>query len=424
MNPKLPRAGTMNAAQRAVPAAPPHISVHCKAVKGTSAQAKLLPKAHRPPVAPPVRSAKPPAFTPPKPIQPKMATPFPVKRAPAPTAQVRVPIQLAKTRPLAPTRAVIQRMEEVSSSSSSSSSDVVVVMSSASDALLSFTKSDGAVIDISHDDMKEQLNGTYRKSGRTVGGSYISYCCYNKGELRPDETRSPERYCHQGYIEVNKTLRQQGISYVLAYAGAVYASTRLGYTRVGTNSVNQNSGPLAKALGFKAIGEIQILSATTVTQQAFAGMRKYGWRVTGGTLAPRLAMGSSSSSSSSYTDATPLLDDDAPKKSKWCCCFLTTAVCRWRGLPDDCEELTLLRRYRDTYLRNSETGVSAVEHYYEIAPSIATAINDDPDAKTIYHWIYEVIHRCIDAIKREDYDSVFEQYKQMVLDLEARYQKL
>ncbi|HKR21011.1 MAG TPA: CFI-box-CTERM domain-containing protein, partial [Pyrinomonadaceae bacterium] len=264
---------------------------------------------------------------------------------------------------------------------------------------------------------EDKLNGIYSDGVKTYGGCYVTYAGYSKGNTLPDESIAPVTFCHQGYIKVNDNIRRQGISYVLAYAGAVYASTQLGYTNVGTNMPNSNSSKLAQQLGFGKSSGITILPVLTVTREAMAGMQRYGWRVTGGSLAARSGI---SSSPRPVTDRSRLLDD-APPKSKWCCCFLTTACCRWRGLPDDCEELTLLRHFRDTYLRNLDSGSSAVQHYYEVAPAIATAIEQDQDAVTVYDWIYEVIRGCIDAMQREDYDSVFEQYKQMVLELEARY---
>lgn len=37
-------------------------------------------------------------------------------------------------------------------------------------------------------------------------------------------------------------------------------------------------------------------------------------------------------------------------------CFITTAACELRGLPDDCRELTTLRRFRDEVLLSSQEG--------------------------------------------------------------------
>ncbi len=49
-------------------------------------------------------------------------------------------------------------------------------------------------------------------------------------------------------------------------------------------------------------------------------------------------------------------------------CFITTAICEGLGLPDDCEELQVLRAWRDSYLVNTEDGKESVQLYYDVAP--------------------------------------------------------
>lgn len=56
-------------------------------------------------------------------------------------------------------------------------------------------------------------------------------------------------------------------------------------------------------------------------------------------------------------------------------CFITTAVCRSRGLPDDCAELTAFRAFRDGYLRTCPDGAALIDEYYNIAPAIVTCID-------------------------------------------------
>ena len=45
-------------------------------------------------------------------------------------------------------------------------------------------------------------------------------------------------------------------------------------------------------------------------------------------------------------------------------CYLTTACVVAKNLPDDCEELTALRNFRDTYLRNHENGEEDILHRF------------------------------------------------------------
>lgn len=55
-------------------------------------------------------------------------------------------------------------------------------------------------------------------------------------------------------------------------------------------------------------------------------------------------------------------------------CFLTTACCGLIGLPDDCFELTTLRRFRDDIMMATADGRADVARYYAEAPRIVAAI--------------------------------------------------
>jgi len=68
-------------------------------------------------------------------------------------------------------------------------------------------------------------------------------------------------------------------------------------------------------------------------------------------------------------------------------CFITTAVCGSRGLPDDCEELQVLRAFRDSVMQAPQYEV-LVKRYYKIAPRIVRAIDALPFARGLYDFIY------------------------------------
>ncbi len=55
-------------------------------------------------------------------------------------------------------------------------------------------------------------------------------------------------------------------------------------------------------------------------------------------------------------------------------CFLTTAASHAIGLPDDCWELETLRAFRDGPLRHMDGGRELIDHYYETAPHIVSAL--------------------------------------------------
>lgn len=103
-------------------------------------------------------------------------------------------------------------------------------------------------------------------------------------------------------------------------------------------------------------------------------------------------------------------------------CFITTACCRRQNKPDDCYELTLLRKYRDTYLASLPNGQDMIAVYYDIAPSIVKHIDRRPDAGQIYDQIWsDYILPCIRLIEGGKYEECRILYTNMVIDLKERY---
>lgn len=64
-----------------------------------------------------------------------------------------------------------------------------------------------------------------------------------------------------------------------------------------------------------------------------------------------------------------------PPKASGGGCFITTAICEARCLPDNCEELQILREFRDTYMMATCRGRNRVRQYYERAPQIAARLS-------------------------------------------------
>lgn len=105
---------------------------------------------------------------------------------------------------------------------------------------------------------------------------------------------------------------------------------------------------------------------------------------------------------------------------KWC--YITTAACQVRGMEDDCDELNLLRTYRDTYMASQPGGAELIRNYYDVAPSIVNHINRQPDSRQIYDRLWDLyIDPCIQAIRGGRMDECLELYTQMVLETKDRY---
>ncbi|MGH7743696.1 MAG: CFI-box-CTERM domain-containing protein [Candidatus Dormibacteria bacterium] len=99
-------------------------------------------------------------------------------------------------------------------------------------------------------------------------------------------------------------------------------------------------------------------------------------------------------------------------------CFITTACVVSRGLADDCEELTVLRKLRDGYLSRLTGGPALVSHYYRVAPAIVSALDQREDKAEVYERIYGVVvQRCVDMTLSQEPHRAVEQYRAAVHDL-------
>jgi hypothetical protein len=87
-------------------------------------------------------------------------------------------------------------------------------------------------------------------------------------------------------------------------------------------------------------------------------------------------------------------------------CYLTTACCEYKGLPDDCEELTILRKFRDEYVSKELTA-----EYYRVAPSIVAKIRN---SNVWMEYVYDTVKRCVRYIKGGYNSLALEEYKDMV----------
>lgn len=103
-----------------------------------------------------------------------------------------------------------------------------------------------------------------------------------------------------------------------------------------------------------------------------------------------------------------------PKKKR---CFLTTACVQWRGLPDDCQELTVLREFRDGYLQGTASGDRLITTYYQIAPQLVERIETSDNPGLTLEWIYGIVCQCVTAINQDNPEQALHLYRAMVNQL-------
>ncbi|MDB4952320.1 MAG: hypothetical protein JWM27_4969 [Gemmatimonadetes bacterium] len=115
---------------------------------------------------------------------------------------------------------------------------------------------------------------------------------------------------------------------------------------------------------------------------------------------------------SSYPPPTP-----SQQFARFSACFITTACCQARGLPDDCEELTVLRAFRDGWMAAREDGPRMIGLYYRIAPRVVAAVQARTDAAAVWDGFYVTVRRCVDLIRAGENEQAMHVYRATVLRL-------
>lgn len=99
-------------------------------------------------------------------------------------------------------------------------------------------------------------------------------------------------------------------------------------------------------------------------------------------------------------------------------CFLTSACVFARGLADDCEELTTLRAFRDSYIMSLPGGPELVRNYYEIAPGIVDRIHENSESERILSSLYdELVAPSVTLIRNGEYEKALDHYRTWVVRL-------
>lgn len=103
-------------------------------------------------------------------------------------------------------------------------------------------------------------------------------------------------------------------------------------------------------------------------------------------------------------------------------CFITTATCKSKNLPDDCHELTVLRKFRDEFMGKDSKMKTEVMEYYDIAPKICSTIDKLDNSDEVYDDIWKKhLKPAVDAIDRKENEKAHDIYKSMVLELKKKY---
>ena len=104
-------------------------------------------------------------------------------------------------------------------------------------------------------------------------------------------------------------------------------------------------------------------------------------------------------------------------------CYLTEACVSHKGMPDNCYELMMLRKFRDGYMQQDEERSQDVKSYYRLAPPIVEAIQAQTSSyqSIVYEKIYQVIQRCVAYIENNQPEKAYLEYKDMATGLSKRF---
>lgn len=117
-------------------------------------------------------------------------------------------------------------------------------------------------------------------------------------------------------------------------------------------------------------------------------------------------------------DECPIYKDESNSSS----CYLTSACIYAKNLPDDCEELTVLRTFRDNWLRKQPCGECEIAEYYAKAPQIVAKINASDNADHIWDTLYHIlILPCVQYIHAGQMEAAHTLYRSVSLLLSEQY---
>ena len=106
----------------------------------------------------------------------------------------------------------------------------------------------------------------------------------------------------------------------------------------------------------------------------------------------------------------------------WTRKYICGPCTEYYGLSDDCDELTTLREFRDSFMVKTDAGRCDICKDYATSPKAVDAINNSEHKERIYQEIYnKVILPCVELIKNGKRQEAYDCYKRMVPGLQESF---
>jgi hypothetical protein len=102
-------------------------------------------------------------------------------------------------------------------------------------------------------------------------------------------------------------------------------------------------------------------------------------------------------------------------------CLLSSACVAARGLPDDCNKLTTLRKFRKEHLEGTPRGDVILKEYQDISCSILHWIDGRCDREVLYEDLYRrLVIGTVNLILSEQFEAAIDHYQSIVLEYQAK----
>ena len=102
-------------------------------------------------------------------------------------------------------------------------------------------------------------------------------------------------------------------------------------------------------------------------------------------------------------------------------CLLSSACVAARGLPDDCDELTTLRKFRRDHLEGTPRGNMILQEYQTISGQILRWIEGRSDRKLLYDDLYRrLVRGTVELIRVEQIEAAINHYQAIVREYQKR----
>lgn len=102
-------------------------------------------------------------------------------------------------------------------------------------------------------------------------------------------------------------------------------------------------------------------------------------------------------------------------------CLLSSACVAARCLPDDCDELTTLRKFRRDHLEGTPRGEVILKEYYNIGGKILQWLNLSSERKVLFDDLYQrLVIGTVDLIRANKIESALDHYTSVVREYQTK----